>query len=76
MTFSKEDYSKAAKMLRAMPELDCFDETRALYVSDLLEAAITNIEIIEKYFHSVDPMISKRCENCGQKLRVKIDDRS
>lgn len=76
--FTKADYEKAARMMRSMPELDCFkkvDENDTwIFVSDLLENAITNIEIIEHYFHSTNPVISKRCDNCGQKLRVKIDD--
>ena len=70
-TFAKDDYHKAAVLMRGLI-LDKISDD--IYISDLLENAITNIEIIEHYFHSVDPVISKRCENCGQKLRVKIND--
>lgn len=78
-TFTKEDYQKAARMMRGVPELDCFkkvDEENDIwiFVSDLLENAITNIEIIEHYFRSIDPVISNRCNNCGQKLRVNLND--
>lgn len=71
--FTKENYQKAAKMMRGIPELDCFKYDGIddwILVSDLLENAITNIEIIEHYFRSVDPVISTRCNNCDQKLRV------
>ena len=69
--FTKADYHKAAVLMRGLI-LDKISD--GICISDLLENAITNIEIIEHYFHSVDPVVSKRCDNCGQKLRVKIDD--
>lgn len=69
--FTKADYEKAAVLMRGLI-LDKISDD--IYISDLLENAITNIEIIERYLHSVDPVVSKRCNNCGQKLRVKIDD--
>lgn len=72
--FTKADYEKAARIVRIHYDAIVETENGPTWVSDLLENAITNIEIIERYLHSVNPVISKRCENCGQKLRVKIDD--
>lgn len=72
--FKKADYQKAARIVRTHYDAIIETETGPTWVSDLLENAITNIEIIEHYFHSTNPVISKRCDNCGQKLRVKIDD--
>lgn len=71
-TFKKEDYHRAAVLMRGLI-LDKISDD--IYISDLLENAITNMEIIEHYFRSVDPVISNRCNNCGQKLRVNLNDR-
>lgn len=44
-TFTKDDYRKAAVLMRGLI-LDKISDD--IYISDLLENAITNIEIIER----------------------------
>ncbi len=47
--FSKERYAQAAKVMRSMPELDCCVSGHdKIYISDLLENAITMIELNEE----------------------------
>lgn len=76
----KEIYILAARQMRSdksdrkMVIANHGLEVEFYNVSDLLENAVTMIEVIQKYLHSVDPLISKRCPNCGQKLRVTINE--
>jgi|19_taG_2_1085344.scaffolds.fasta_scaffold62403_2 hypothetical protein len=47
--FSKERYAQAATVMRSMPELDsCVSGHDKIYISDLLENAITMIELNEE----------------------------
>lgn len=70
----KKAYQKAADRVKGWGGEEVYIDNEKFLISDLLKNAITNIEIIEQYFHSVDPLISKRCQNCGQKLRVKVNN--
>lgn len=68
-TFTKDDYRKAAVLMRGLI-LDKISDD--IYISDLLENAITNIEIIESYFHSPNFAVGPSFQCSG----VKIGDKN
>jgi hypothetical protein len=67
--FSKERYASAAKIMRSLPELDCCGSGHdKIYISDLLENAITMIEINAEHEKKwVQPMKDRVCDDLNRR---------